>query len=89
MNTFLKVVVLLIVALIVVKVLPLMFGLVCMLAAGMLGLIVMGGSAFAALVGSVVVLAVVMSPLWVPVLLIVGLIALAGRGTRRSGGVAV
>lgn len=88
MNTFLKVVVLLIVAIIVVKVLPLVFGLIGMFVTGVVGLLAMGASAIAALVGSVLVLAALLSPIWVPVLLIVCLIALARRGTRRSGGMA-
>jgi hypothetical protein len=53
-----------------------------------LGFIAMAASAIATLVGGAIVLVAVLSPLWVPVLAIVGVIALIRRGTRRSGGIA-
>jgi hypothetical protein len=48
-------------------------------------LIALGVSVAAAIFGVVVVLAAVLSPIWLPVLAVVGLIALLKRGNRRSG----
>ena len=89
MKSFLKVVLLVIVAVIAVKLVPLTFALGCVLAAGVLGLIAVGASAIAALAGAVITLVAVLSPIWVPALAIVGLIALIKRCTRRNGGLAV
>ena len=83
MKTFLKVVLLLIVALIALKLLPLTFALGCLLAAGLLGLIALGVSTIAAVLGAGIVLAAVLAPIWVPVLLIVGIIALIKRSNGR------
>jgi hypothetical protein len=87
-NSFLKVVLLLILALVVIKLLPLIFSLGWLLVVAVLGFIAMAASAIATLVGGAIVLVAVLSPLWVPVLAIVGVIALIRRGTRRSGGIA-
>jgi hypothetical protein len=86
MKTFLKGVLLVIVALLAVKFLPLIFALGCLLAAAVIGLLAIGASAIAALLGSAIVLAAVLSPVWVPVLAIIGIIALVKRSSRRSAG---
>ena len=85
MKTFLKIALLVIVALVTVKLLPAIFGLGCALAAAVLALVAIGASAVAALIGGVIALAAVLSPIWVPALAIVGLIALIKRDSRRSG----
>jgi hypothetical protein len=84
-NKFLKIALLVIVALVALKFLPLIFGLGCLLAAAVLAVILMVASALAGLFGSAFLLAAVLSPIWVSVLIIVGLIALIKRGTRQSG----
>jgi hypothetical protein len=87
MNSFIKIVLLLIVAVIAVKLLPLMFGLGWLLAGALLGLLALGASAFAVMMAGGLLLAALLSPLWIPVLVIIGVIALVKRGARRSGGV--
>ena len=84
MKTFLKVVLLLIVALIALKLLPMIFAFGCLLAAAIVAVLAFGGSAIATLFGAMIALAVVLAPIWVPVLGLVGLIALIKRGTRNS-----
>ena len=86
MKGCLKVVLLVIVALIAVKLLPLIFGLGCLLAGAVLGFIALVASAVAALIGSAIVFAAVLSPIWIPALAIIGLIALVKRSSRRSAG---
>lgn len=84
MNTFLKVFLIVIGAVIAVKLLPLAFGLVCGVAALLAGLAILGVSLVALLACAVLVVAAVLSPIWVPVLAIVGIVALC----RRNGGAA-
>ena len=79
MKTFLKVVLLVIAAVIALKLLPLTFALGCLLALSLVGLAVLGVSVIALLLGLTVVLAAVLSPIWVPVLVVIGLIALLKR----------
>jgi hypothetical protein len=86
-KTFLKVVLLLIVAVIAIKLLPLIFVLACLFVGALVGLFALGMSAIVAMIGSAFVVLAVTSPIWVPVLAIVGLIALANRSNRRSGGI--
>ncbi len=84
MNTFLKVVLLVIAALIALKLLPLIFGLGCFLAAAIVALLAFGASAIATMFGAMIGLAVLLAPIWVPVLAVIGLITLIKRGTRNS-----
>ena len=84
MKTFLKVVLLVIVALVALKLLPMIFAFGCLLAAAIVAVLALGGSAIATLFGAMIALAVVLAPIWVPVLALVGLIALIKRGTRNS-----
>jgi hypothetical protein len=84
MTTFLKVLLLVVLALILVKFLPWMFGLGCLLAAALVGLVAFGLSALVTLLGGVLVLAALLSPIWLPLLLIFGLIVLIRRLVRRT-----
>lgn len=88
MKTFLKVLLLVIIALIAIKLLPLTIGLG--FAAGLLlvGLVVAGLSLIAGVAVLALVLGAVLAPVWIPVLLLVGLIALIRRATRRNGAAA-
>ena len=86
MKAFLKVVLLVIAAIIAVKLLPLTFALGCALAAGLLGLIVLGVSAFFAILIAAIVVVAVLSPIWIPILALTGLIALIKGDTRKSRG---
>ena len=88
MKTFLKVGLLVIVAVIVVKCLPLLVAAGFALAGALLGFIALAVSAITALMGSALVLAVLLSPVWLPILALVGVIALIKRSGRKNGGVA-
>jgi hypothetical protein len=81
-KAFLKILLLVVVALLALKLLPLTLGLGCILAAGLLGLLALGVSVLAAVVGGIVILAAVLSPIWLPVLIIIGLVALLKRRNR-------
>jgi len=94
MKTFLKVVLILIAAVIVVKLLPallligglslgglVLVGLGLLALGGLLGAVGLSVAAASLAIGLVVALA--LSPLWVPVLLIVGIVALMRRNSRR------
>ena len=95
MNTFLKVLLFIVVALLAIKFLP--FLLLPVLIAGvglllMVGLVVAGvatvaGVGVAAVVAILAVLTaivVVLAPLWIPVLVVIGLVALIRRSTRPA-----
>ena len=84
MKTFLKVVLLVIAAVIAVKLLPLTLGLGILLGVSIVGLAAVGVSALALILGLGLVLAAVLSPIWIPVLAIVGLVALIKRSSRPS-----
>lgn len=84
MKTFLKVVLLVIAAVIAVKLLPLTLGLGILLGLTLVVLAAVGVSFFALVLGLGVVLAAVLSPIWIPVLAIVGLVALIKRSSRSS-----
>ncbi len=84
MNSFLKVVLLILVAIIAVKLLPAMLALgflpgVAVVALGAIGVSVLGALCLAS-----AVLLAVLSPVWVPVLAIIGVIALIKRSGRRT-----
>jgi hypothetical protein len=61
-----------------------MFAFGCLLAALLLGLAAVGLPLLAAVCAAVLAFVVLLAPLWVPVLLIVGLVALIRRGARGS-----
>jgi hypothetical protein len=79
-KAFLKVILLVVLAIIAVKLLPLTFALGCVLALAVLALVAVGVSVMAALLAAIVVLAIASSPIWIPVLAIVGLVTLLKRG---------
>jgi hypothetical protein len=81
-KTFLKVVLILIAAVIAVKLLPITLALGLALGLAAVGLAIAGVSIVAALAVMAIFLAAILSPVWVPLLLLVGLIALIKRLTR-------
>jgi hypothetical protein len=86
---FLKVVLLVLAAVIAIKILPIVFGMGCLLAGLLLGGIAFGVSAVAAFLACVIALLAILAPIWVPVLALVGLIVLIKRsGTHKNGGIA-
>jgi hypothetical protein len=85
-KNFLKIVLLVLAAIVAVKFLPAIFAFGWLLAGAVVGLFVLAGSAIAALVGSVFVLSVVLSPIWIPLLALIGIIALVKRSNRKSVG---
>ena len=87
-KNFLKIVLLVIVAIVAVKFLPLIFAFGFVLAGAIVGLIALAGSAIVALLGSVLVLVAVTSPIWVPLLALIGIILLVKRSHRRTMGIA-
>ena len=80
MNIFLKILLLIVVAAVAIKLLPFTLALVCLLAAtwvvagffGLTFLAVLGCAALAVIA--------VLSPIWIPVLAIAGVVALCRRG---------
>ena len=76
MNTFVKVLLLVVAAIVAVKLLPLTFALGCVLGLLVMGLLLLGLSLVAVTLVAGVALVSVLAPIWVPVLLVVGLIAL-------------
>lgn len=83
MKTFLKAVVLIIAAIIAVKLLPLTLGLGFALGLALVALAAVGVSVVALLLGLVVLIVAVLAPVWMPILAMVGLIALIRRGGDR------
>jgi hypothetical protein len=84
MKTFLKVVLLVLVALAAIKLLPLTIGLGFATGLVLVGLIAMGFSLLAVVALLVLVAGAVLAPVWIPVLLLVGLIALIRKATRKG-----
>src|SRR5437588_10381383 len=84
MQTFLKVVRLVVAALVAIKLLPLTFVLGVVLAVAVLALLAVGVSVIAALLVAAAILLMVLSPIWIPVLIIVGIVALIKRANRRT-----
>ena len=89
MKTFLKVVLVVLLAVVALKLLPFAFALGCALAATVAGLVIVGVSTVFGLLVAAVVLAAVLSPIWIPAMLVVGLIALIRRSNRRTAPVSV
>jgi hypothetical protein len=83
-KTFLKFVVFLVVAIIAVKLLPLTIALGFVLGGAIVALAAVGVSVIALLFGLAVFLLTVLSPVWIPLLALIGLIALI-RGSGRRG----
>lgn len=82
MKTFLKVLLIVVAVIIAVKLLPIAFVIGCAVAALLAGLAVLGVSLGALLICAALAVGALLSPIWVPVLAIVGLVALG----RRYGG---
>lgn len=82
-KAFLKIVLIVIVALIAVKLLPLTLALGVGLGLAVVALAIAGVSIVATLMVAAIFLLALLSPLWVPVLLLVGLIGLIKRMTRN------
>ncbi len=83
MNTFLKAVFLILIAILAVKFLPAIFALGFMLGLTVVALGAVGVSLLAAVVFAATVLVGALSPLWVPVAMVVGVIILIRRSRRR------
>jgi len=84
MNTVVKILLVVLVLLVAIKLSPIIFmlTLVGLLAATFLGAI--GLSMLAVFAAVVLTLAVALSPIWIPVLLIVGLVSLFKKANRPS-----
>jgi len=85
MNGFLKLLLIVLCALLAVKFLPEMFAFGCLLAGLLLGLAAVGLPLLAAACVAILAFVVLLAPIWLPVLLIVGLVALIRRLSRGSG----
>ncbi|MBL9202687.1 MAG: hypothetical protein JNL39_19395 [Opitutaceae bacterium] len=73
MKTFLKIFLLVLLALVALKLLPLTLALGCIMAIVLAGLVMLGLG-----------VAVVLAPLWVPALVITGIVSLIVRTGRRA-----
>lgn len=83
MKTFLKIVGLVILAVIAIKLLPLTLALGFILGLLAVGLVVLGMSIVAALACLTAVVAAALAPIWIPVLVVAGIVALLRRSSRR------
>ena len=83
MNTFLKITLIVLAVLIGIKLLPLTLAAIGIIAAVALVAAVVGLSALAVVFAVAVAAATILSPLWLPVLLVVGFVTLL-RNSRRS-----
>ena len=84
MKSFIKFLLIVIIAVLAVKLLPLTFALGCILAVAVLGMFALGLSAMAILLVVAIALAAILSPVWIPLFLIVGLVALIKRSGKSS-----
>lgn len=83
MKTFLKILVLTLVALVVIELFPLlMIPVVIALGAAIVAMAALAGGA-AVVIAAVLALLVVLSPLWIPVLAVMGIIALCRRSPPK------
>jgi hypothetical protein len=83
-KTFLKVLLILVLALIAIKMLPVTIALGCVLGLTLAVAAVLGVSLLAVLLGAALLAGALLTPVWLPVLMIVGLIALVKRVTRGT-----
>lgn len=84
MKTFLKILLLVSVALVAIKLLPLTIGVGFAVGLLLVGLVMAGLSLLAGIAVIGLALGAVLAPVWIPALLLVGLIALIRRMTRKS-----
>jgi hypothetical protein len=87
MKTFLWVMLILVGVVLAVKLLPLLFALMCVVGGGVAAVVVVALSVVALLAGVGLLLALVFSPLWLPALVVVGLITLIKRTGAKPAGV--
>jgi hypothetical protein len=85
-KTFLKVLLVLAVAILVVKLLPVALGVGFGLGAVLLAAAAVGLSVVTAIVCALLGLAALFSPVWIPVLAIIGVISLIKRTNRNGNG---
>ncbi len=88
MNNFLKVALLVVAALLAVKLLPLTLGLGFVLGLLVVGLLLLGLSLVAVVAVAAIALGAALAPVWIPLLLILGLIALIKRLSAKPASVA-
>jgi hypothetical protein len=81
MKTFLKALLILVAVVVAVKLLPIALGVGCIAAAILAGLAVLGVSLAALLACAALAVVAVLSPIWVPVLALVGIVALWRRAS--------
>ncbi|MEX2044540.1 MAG: hypothetical protein WD941_04245 [Opitutus sp.] len=79
MKTFLKILLLVVVAILAVKLLPLTLALGCLLGVALVVMAGLGLSAMAVILGIGILMAALLSPIWLPILALVGVIALIKR----------
>lgn len=84
MKTFLKILLLVSVALVAIKLLPLTIGVGFAVGLLLVGLVMAGLSLLAGIAVIGLALGAVLAPVWIPALLLVGLIVLIRRMTRKS-----
>ena len=76
MKTFLKAVLLVVLAVVALKMLPLTFAIGCVMAGALVVLLALGASFVAVTFVALLLLAALLSPIWLPVLALLGLITL-------------
>ena len=84
MKTFLKVLLIIAVAIVAVKLLPITLVLGCLLAAGMAVLAGLGVATVAISACLALALVALLSPIWLPVLAVIGLVMLVKRSSRTT-----
>ena len=84
MKTFFKILLAIIAAVLVVKLLPVTLALGCALVIGAALVLALGVSVLAVSVGVLLALVALLSPIWLPVIAIVGLVMLIKRCGRAT-----
>ena len=84
MKTFLKILLFVVLALVAIKLLPVTLALACVLAGGCALIAAVGVSVMAVGLGVTLAIAALLSPIWLPILAIVGLIMLIKRGNGAT-----
>ncbi|MEO6244409.1 MAG: hypothetical protein ABIQ12_03155 [Opitutaceae bacterium] len=84
MNSFLKIFLLVVLVLVAIKLLPLTLAAGCVLGLAVGVLMIAGVSALAGVLAVAVGVVAALAPLWIPVLAVVGLIAVIRRLNRRD-----
>jgi hypothetical protein len=88
MNSFLKILLLVVLALVAIKLLPLTLAAGCVLGLAVGAVLLAGVSALAGVLVVTVSVVAALAPLWIPVLAIMGLVAVIRRLSRRGPAVA-